>query len=92
MFSLLSLVLPREPLKIAFRGVRSADQHLKGTALEYLESVLPADIRHDLWPFLTQESSPSRQARPQEEIVSDLMRSSLAVDSRPEEPPGDGGK
>jgi hypothetical protein len=41
-FSLLSLVLPREPLQIAFRGLQSSDRQLRGTALEYLEGVLPA--------------------------------------------------
>ena len=41
-FTLLSLVLPREPLRIAFLGLHAADQQLQGTALEYLEGVLPA--------------------------------------------------
>jgi len=51
-FSLLSLVLPREPLQIAFRGLQSSDRQLRGTALEYLEGVLPAPIRAGLWPLL----------------------------------------
>jgi hypothetical protein len=38
-FTLLSLVLPREPLQIAFRSLHSEDEHLQGTALEYLEGV-----------------------------------------------------
>jgi hypothetical protein len=44
-FRLLSLILPRDPLKIAYRGLYSGDDHLKGMALEYLESVLPAEVR-----------------------------------------------
>ena len=51
-FTLLSLVLPREPLQIAFRSLHAGDKHLRGTALEYLEGVLPAPIRQRLWPFL----------------------------------------
>jgi hypothetical protein len=51
-FTLLALVLPAEPLRIAFRGLHSDDQRLRGTALEYLESVLPRDVRDRLWPFL----------------------------------------
>ncbi len=41
-FTLLSLTLPREPLLTAFRSLQSEDARLRGTALEYLEGVLPA--------------------------------------------------
>ena len=41
-FTLLSLVLPTEPLQIAFRGLHTDDQNLQGTALEYLEGMLAA--------------------------------------------------
>jgi hypothetical protein len=51
-FTLLALVLPAEPLRVAFRGLHSDDQRLRGTALEYLESVLPHDVRDRLWQFL----------------------------------------
>jgi hypothetical protein len=51
-FTLLSLVLSPEPLKIALRGLNAGDENLRGTALEYLESVLPPVIREALWPFL----------------------------------------
>ncbi|MEE8367119.1 MAG: hypothetical protein V3S30_02265 [Thermoanaerobaculia bacterium] len=80
-FTLLSLRLPRQPLKIAFRGLRSEDQHLKGTALEYLESVLPAEIRKYIWPYLTQAPQAAGKARAQEEIVSDLLHSIASTDS-----------
>jgi hypothetical protein len=85
-FTLLSLRLPRKPLKIAFRGLRSEDQHLKGTALEYLESVLPAEIRSYIWPFLTRTPKSPKAARPQEEIVSDLLHSIAPGESSFEEP------
>jgi hypothetical protein len=55
-FALLSLVLPREPLQIAFRSLQSEDRFLRGTALEYLEGVLPAPIRQRLWPLLLAKS------------------------------------
>jgi AAA family ATP:ADP antiporter len=55
-FSLLSLILPREPLQIAFRSLNSNDERLRGTALEYLDEVLPMSIRLGLWPFLAQET------------------------------------
>jgi hypothetical protein len=52
LFSLLSLVLPRERLRVAYHGLRSDDQRLRGTALEYLERVLPNGVRQRLWPLL----------------------------------------
>ena len=52
-FTLLSLVLPTAPLQIAYRGLHTDDPGLRGTALEYLEGVLPPDIRERLWPFLS---------------------------------------
>jgi ATP:ADP antiporter, AAA family len=74
-FTLLALVLPREPLQIAFRGLHAGDPHLKGTALEYLEAVLPGPIRERLWPFLEDRQPASRPVRPREEILADLVRS-----------------
>jgi hypothetical protein len=59
-FTLLSLILPREPLKIAFRGLQTDNQQLRGTSLEYLEGILPPAIRTALWPFL--EAPPGRPA------------------------------
>jgi hypothetical protein len=49
-FTPLALVLPTEPLRIAFRGWHTDDPALRGTALEYLENVLPHQIRDRLWP------------------------------------------
>ncbi|MDC0685810.1 hypothetical protein [Sorangium atrum] len=51
-FRVLSLCLEREPLEIAYRALHADDAHLRGTALEYLENVLPAPIRESLWPYL----------------------------------------
>lgn len=51
-FTLLSLVLPSQPLKVAFRALHTDDKTLRGTALEYLETTLPEGIRAGLWPFL----------------------------------------
>jgi hypothetical protein len=53
-FTLLSLAMPREPLRMAYRGLRSDDRRLRGTALEYLEGALPPVIRQRLWPLLLQ--------------------------------------
>jgi hypothetical protein len=51
-FALLAAVLPREPLQVAFRGIRSDDASLRGLALEYLDGVLPPAIRTKLYALL----------------------------------------
>ena len=44
-FTLLSFVLPVQPLRVAYRGLRGDDPRARGTALEYLHGVLPKEIR-----------------------------------------------
>jgi hypothetical protein len=79
-FTLLSLVLPAAPLQIAYRGLHTNDPGLRGTAVEYLEEVLPADIRERLWPFLgDRPAAAKKQARPREEILADLLRSNESI-------------
>jgi hypothetical protein len=77
-FTLLSLVLPRQPLQIAFQSLRSDDRQLRGTALEYLEGVLPAQIRQQLWPFLRRRRG-APNAEPHEAILANLLRSNPSV-------------
>jgi hypothetical protein len=57
-FTVLGLALPAEPLRIALHAVQTDDAELRGTALEYLESILPADVRAQLWPLLEGEPLP----------------------------------
>jgi hypothetical protein len=73
-FTLLSLVLPREPLQIAFRSLQGHDGHLRGTALEYLESVLPPSIRPQIWPYLVPEPAAASGGR--EHAIAGLLRAS----------------
>jgi hypothetical protein len=51
-FRVLGLALPAEPLRIALHATQVDDPALRGTALEYLESILPPDVRAQLWPLL----------------------------------------
>jgi len=78
-FTLLSLVLPREPLQIAFRSLHTDDQYLQGTALEYLEGVLPPAIRQPLWPYLEDRRPVNRPTRPRDEVLGDLLRSNKSI-------------
>jgi hypothetical protein len=78
-FTLLSLVLPAHPLQIAYRGLHTNDPGLRGTALEYLEGVLPSDIRERLWPFLGDNPAPKGFTRSRDEIMADLLRSNESI-------------
>jgi len=51
-FRVLGLVLPAEPLRVALHAVQTDDSGLRGMALEYLESILPPDVRAQLWPLI----------------------------------------
>jgi hypothetical protein len=75
----LSLVLPATPLQIAYRGLHTSDPGLRGTALEYLEGVLPPDIRGRLWPFLGTSTPVDVGARGRDEILADLLRSNDSI-------------
>lgn len=77
-FTLLSLVLDRDALRLSFRAVFSSDRALRGTALEYLENVLPDAIREGLWPHLGQDSGLGRTARPPDALVRELRGSAPA--------------
>lgn len=78
-FTVLALILEREPLQLAYRGLFASDPHVRGTALEYLEATLPTEIRRALWPFLedTSRRQPARRSR--DEIVDDLRRSAATI-------------
>ena len=82
-FTLLALVLPREPLRIAFSGLNAGNPSLRGLALEYLESVLPPDVRDELWPYLEERPrSPedaTHRVRDRAEVLDELMRSNLSI-------------
>jgi len=78
-FTLLAFRLPREPLRIAFRGLHTEDQTLKGTALEYLDSILPPEIKEALWPFLEERSKPEDVGKSREAILADLLESNASI-------------
>jgi len=52
-FSILALVFEREPMRRALTALSGEDENLRGTALEYLDEVLPSDVKAALWPYVT---------------------------------------
>lgn len=80
-FRLLSLVLDPEPLRMAYNGIILNDEKLKSFALEYLEHVLPQDIREKLWLFIgdVSEYQKKKALRPVDEVVSDLLKTGATL-------------
>jgi hypothetical protein len=75
MFTLLALVLEREPLRLCLRALHHKDVRHRGTALEYLQTVLPSDVREALWPLLGDVATPLPALRPAGEILKELALS-----------------
>ncbi len=75
-FTLLGLLLDEDTLELSLRALWGDDEKLRGTALEYLEQVIPEPIRTGVWPYLHAGRGP-RQAgvRKPAEIAAELRRS-----------------
>jgi ATP:ADP antiporter, AAA family len=84
-FTLLSLAFPRRPLVLAFRGLHTSDEHLRGTALEYLDGLLPSEVRVALWPFLEDGRPARRRTRSREQALEELLRSNQSIQLNLEE-------
>jgi hypothetical protein len=78
-FTLLGLVLPAEPLRIALQALGTDDRVLRGTAVEYLDGVLPPRIRERLWPFLELDPSELRITRAPRDLVAELKLSHPSI-------------
>jgi ATP:ADP antiporter, AAA family len=73
-FSLFATVLPREAVKIAFRALHTDDKTLRGVAIEYLDSVLPAQVQDGLWAMI--ETKPLVQVpEAHRDPLGELLRS-----------------
>lgn len=78
-FTVLGLVLEREPLAIAYRALRGEDPALRGTAFEYLEVVLPERLRNVIVPLLG-DVRPTMRRRPHRELADELLRSGIGLE------------
>jgi len=78
-FNLLALALEREPVRIAARSFTTEDAYVRGTALEYLETVLPARLFSALRPLLAAPGPPSTRRRSPAEVRADLIRAGTTM-------------
>ena len=78
-FNLLALALEREPVRIAARAFTTEDAYVRGTALEYLETVLPARMFAALRPMLATTGPPPARRRPATEVRAELIRAGATM-------------
>jgi HEAT repeat protein len=80
LFTLLTLALPRETVRLAFHGLHTEDRYLRGTALEYLETVLPDTVWARLRPFLEDgDGRATRPGRSSQEAMRELLASRNSI-------------
>jgi hypothetical protein len=80
-FVLLSLVGQREPLRVSRWALREGGEpRIRGTALEYLEQILPEGVRRKLLQRLGADAV-ARPLRARNEIEDELQRSSVLLRS-----------
>jgi len=74
-FTILCLELEPDELELSLRALGTDDLKLRGTALEYLENVIPGEIKAALWPHLTdQRPAQRRMPRSNRELADELKR------------------
>ncbi len=90
-FALLSLTLERQALRIAWTAMKSSDRALRGTALEYLNNVLPEDVFPRVRSLFGASTVVfAARERPAQQVTDELLTSSAGL--RLERPPWqDGG-
>jgi len=71
-FTLLSLTLDPDAVHLSMQALLSQDDNLRGTALEYLENVLPADLYGDLLQHLDAREESRSGVRSLGDILAEL--------------------
>ena len=75
-FALLSLCTTRGSLELVRQGLKTDDRKLRGTALEYLESLLPEAVRGPLVQALAQRpEARAGELRSETQLLDELKRS-----------------
>jgi ATP:ADP antiporter, AAA family len=88
-FALLSLCLTRGSVELVRQGLRTDDRKLRGTALEYLESLLPDAVRSPLVEALAEKPEPRGEVARTETQLLDELKRSIRADFVPQTLPGE---
>jgi ATP:ADP antiporter, AAA family len=79
LFSLLAIMIPAEPLKVAFRALHSQDRILRGLALEFLESHLSSDAVSRLRRLVEPSTEAPAARRDAPQVLQELMNSQESI-------------
>jgi hypothetical protein len=89
--TLIGIATGSEAIELASRALESSDARLRGTALEYLDNVVPSPVRAQLFQRFGAPSSKPAVPRSPGELEQELNRSAahlpVVADSLP--PPSD---
>jgi ATP:ADP antiporter, AAA family len=83
-FALLALCTTRGSLELVRQGLKTDDPKLRGTALEYLESLLPEAVRAPLVAALAQRPEPRASQQRSETQLLDELKRSIRADLSPQ--------
>lgn len=86
LFLLFGTLYEPETLDLCLRALQSGDRGLQGTALEYLENLLPAHIWALLQPVLAPTHKRSKKKRPLQQAARELAAAASSL--RPKPKPG----
>ncbi|MEM7608947.1 MAG: Npt1/Npt2 family nucleotide transporter, partial [Myxococcota bacterium] len=78
-FILLGTVHEADAVDVAQAALSHRDESLRGTALEYLEVVLPKAVRDALWPHIAAPGTKRAPKRSREQVVEALLTSAEAI-------------
>jgi hypothetical protein len=84
MFALLSLCATRSSMELVRQGLKTEDRKLRGTALEYLESLLPEAVRAPLVQALAERPEPGERATRTELQLLEELKRSIRADLTPQ--------
>ncbi len=82
MFNLLGLIFGPDVMDICYASLQAQDSKIRGTALEYLENQLPANVRTPLWPLIAADYAATPSDRSAEEILDELLQAGGRLKNR----------
>ncbi len=77
-FAILGLALERDVVRLALGALEGTDPRLRGTALEYLENVLPPELAKQLFARTEHRPAPTPK-RSTQDVAEDLRKSATAI-------------
>jgi len=73
-FHLLGLMYNPDVLELCYQAISTKHRDSTGTALEYLENLLPSELRDALWPHIGLDRTSKKTNRPAAEIADELLK------------------